>query len=603
MFDLFDKHPSLQPMTGLDAAFLYLETPTSPMHVGGLSIMDGSLTYDRFRELLLSRLHLVKVLTQRLVSVPLNVDRPFWMDDPNFNIDWHLHHTALPKPGDWKQLRKLCSRHFGLPLDRSRPLWEMVFVEGLDNIPQIPPGSVAVINKIHHAAIDGMSGADIVGMLFDLTPDSREIPPPPPRDTGAIPGDLEMLARTAVSFAARPRKLPGVLAETVKAGLMARFMSKSRPEAPPTLPFAAPPTPFNAPISAQRSWNVALLSLDRIKHLKRLLRCTVNDVVLGICSGALRRYLQDHDALPDEALVAMVPVSIRSAEDRGAMGNQVSAMFIQLATEVADPLDRMSKIMANAKTGKGYQGAIDAKTLLDASEFIPFGLAGQAAQAYSRAQLSNHHRPIFNCTITNVPGPQVPLYLAGSQLLAQMASAPILDGMGLMLVVTSYNGVLAISPTSSPKVMPDLDTFTRYLWESANELEEAVLNAGLELPTEDEKAAIADVKSVFEDAAEKLADGPKDKPNPSGVYAFDVAGEQAQQWVFDLVQRRIYEGESDEALCTLRMKDEHFLRLASGDLDGAAAFMQGKLKVDGDINAAIRFGKILAKLAGPVAAG
>ncbi len=590
-------HAALHEMSGLDAAFLYLETPNAPMHVGGLSILEGSLTFDAFRQLLADRLHLVNVLTRKLVHVPMGLDKPLWMDDPDFNLDWHLHHTALPRPGDWRQLRRLCSRIFSQPLDRSRPLWEMVFVEGLDEIPQIPPGSVAVINKIHHACIDGMSGSDIVGMLFDLTREPREIPPPTPRPKAVIPSDIELLARTAVSFARRPRKLPGLVADAVAAVGKATAMAKASPETPPTLPFQAPSTPINGPISSNRVWNVALLELHRIKRLKTLMGCTVNDVVLAICGGALRRYLDEKGALPDEPLVAMIPVSTRTQAEKNTMGNQVSAMFLQLATDEADPVARLRRIHDSASVGKTYQGAIGAKRLIQATEFVPFGLASQAARAYSRSQLAGQHRPVFNCVVTNVPGPQVPLYLAGHQLLAQMGSAPILDGMGLMLVVTSYNGVLAITSTSSPAVMPDLDDFNRMIWESANELEAAIDALGLseEGPTLPEGA----VAAVFEAAKAKLEGEAGLELPAKGTYRFEVTGGQAQVWTFRLGEARSLRCEdTDDARCSMRMSDHDFLQMASGKLDGPAAFMSGKLKVKGDIRAAVGFGKTLAILAG-----
>lgn len=592
-----DQHPALHEMTGLDAAFLYLETPNAPMHVGGLSVLEGTLTFERFRALLLERIHLVNVLTRRLVQVPMGLDKPMWVDDPNFNIDWHLHHTALPRPGDWRQLRRLCSRIFSQPLDRSRPLWEMVFVEGLDNIPQVPPGSVAVINKIHHACIDGMSGSDIVGMLFDLTPEPREIEPPRPRTIAPIPSDLELLGLSAMNLARRPSKLPRLIADVAGAVGRATALAKASPETPPTLPFQAPPTPLNRPINGQRAWNVALLELPRVKRLKTLMGCTVNDVVLAICAGALRRYLEAKGALPAEPLVTMVPVSTRTAAEKNTMGNQVSAMFLQLATDIADPVERLRQLARNAAVGKTYQGAVRAKRLIEATEFVPFGLAAQAARAYSRAQLADHHRPIFNCVITNVPGPQVPLYLAGSQLLAQMGSAPILDGMGLMIAVTSYNGVLAMTATSSPLVMPDLDDFTRMLRESANELE-AAINA-LGLSEQGPQLPEGAVRAVFAAAAAKLAADPQMPLPARGTYRFEVRGDQAQVWTFRLdAPASLSEEDTDQALCSLRMSDADFLDMAQGRLDGPAAFMSGKLKVKGDIRAAIGFGKVLAQLAG-----
>ena len=590
----------MQELSGLDASFLYLETDNAPMHIGGVSVIEGSLEFDTFRELILSRIHLVPSFRQRLVTVPFSLDRPYAVDDPHFNIDRHLQHIALPKPADWQQLRKLASRVFSEPLDRSRPLWEMVFVEGLDNIPQVPPGSVAIITKVHHAIIDGVSGAEILGLLFDLTPEPRPVPPPEPRNPDPIPNELELMARSAYNFATRPLKLPGILLDTAKATLKAGFLTRAQPANLPTLPFTAPSTPFNAPISGERIWNTALLSLDRVKKLKSIMNVTVNDVVLAICAGALRRYLLEKNALPKRPLVAMVPVSIRTNEEKNSMGNQVSMMFLQLATHIADPIERLEEIHQNATRGKAYQAAMDAKALVQYSEFIPFGLAGQAARLYTRTQLSNRHRPIFNCVITNVPGPQIPLYIAGKRLLAHMGAAPILDGISLMIPVFSYNGVVSISPFSSPEVMPDLDNFARYLRESANELEAAIL-AKHAAETAVSAPPAPPVRELFTFLAQTLADNPDMPIKAKGVYQFAISGQNPQQWVFDLhaAPRRIYEGSSDEAACTIKMADEHFMRLAAGKLDATVAFMQGKLRIDGDIGAAIEFGQVLTAFPPP----
>ncbi|MEM7111741.1 MAG: wax ester/triacylglycerol synthase family O-acyltransferase [Chloroflexota bacterium] len=586
----------MQELSGLDASFLYLETPNAPMHIGSLAVIEGSLKFETFRQLLLSRIHMVRGFRQRLVTVPFSLDRPYWVDDPNFNIDRHLQHVALPAPRNWKQLRKLASRVFSDPLDRSRPLWEMVFVEGLDNIPQVPPGSSAIISKIHHSVIDGVSGAGIMGVLFDLTVDPPPMDPPEPWKPEPMPNELEVIARSAYSFATRPLKLPGILLDTAKATLKAGFLTRAQTNNLPTLPFSAPPTPFNKPISGERIWNTALLSLDRIKRLKRIMNVTVNDVILAICGGALRRYLAEKGKLPEKPLVAMVPVSVRSQAEMESGGNQVSAMFLQLSTDIADPIARLEQIHRNAVRGKAYQSAVNAKSLIEYSEFIPFGLAGQAARVYSRTQLSNQHRPVFNCVITNVPGPQIPLYLAGHRLLALMGSAPILDGMSLMIPVFSYNGVVSISPFSSPKVMPDLDNFTRYIRESANELEAAILALQAEEEEETAVSSTPDVKSVFAYYADVLDKNPDLDLPASDRYQFAISGKQPEAWVFDLqsTPRRIYEGQIEDPACTLKMADDHFMQLAQGELDATIAFMQGKLRIEGDINAAIGLGQVLA---------
>lgn len=601
--DFLKNEGSMEEMTGLDAAFLYLETPNSPMHIGGLSVLEGSLSFEDFRALLLSRIHLVRSLRQRLVEVPLSLDRPYWIDDPNFNIDYHLHHTALPAPGGWKQLRRLTSRIFSQHLDRNRPLWEMVFVEGLDTIPQVPPGSVAIISKIHHAAIDGMAGADILGLLFDLTETPRDYPQPEPKKPEPVPDEVELMMRSAVNFVKRPLKLPNILMETAKATLKTGALSRATRTEMPTLPFAAPHTPFNEPISADRIWNTALLSLDRIKRLKRIMDCTVNDVILAICAGAIRRYLAEKDALPSQPVVAMVPVSMRAKDDKGMAGNRVSSMFIQLATDIADPIKRLEKIQKNVKRAKAYQGAIDANTLIQYSEFVPFGVAGQAARLYSRAQLARQHRPVFNCVITNVPGPQVPLYLAGKRLLAHMGSAPILDGMGLMIPVFSYNGLVSVSPTSAPNIMPDLDNFTRYIWESANDLEARILEREDAKPIEQQIEPKVRASDLFEHYRQYFKENPDLELNSEEVYQFDVLGDETESWVFDLRKApyKLRKGNAKDPVCTIQMTEPHLLAMVSGKMDATTAFMQGKLKIKGDINAAIRFGKILAKLPPPTA--
>jgi WS/DGAT/MGAT family acyltransferase len=466
----------MQPLSGLDSSFLYLETDSQPMHVGGLNVYEGSLSFEDFKSFLAERLPLAPRLTQRLVQVPLSLDLPYWVDDPDFDLDMHLHHAALPKPGNWHDLRNLASRIFGQKLDRSRPLWEFVFVEGLDNVSQVPKGSVAVISKIHHAAIDGASGAAILGLLFDVTKKPRKIPKMPKRKVEPLPGDLELIKRSTVNFIKRPFKLPGLLLETAKstwkAGRLSRIQSKDIPRSI----LNAPPSILNQAVTSRRLWNSALLDLHRVKALRQgAPGATLNDVVLTICTGALRHYLLHKEALPDKPLVAMVPVSTRTEGEQGDMGNQVSAMLVQLPTTEADPIKQLIKIHQHTQQGKSYQNAIGAKQLIDYAEFIPFALGTQATRMYTRMNLSSYHRPFFNLVITNVPGPQVPLYMNGHKMLAHMGMAPVFDGMGLIMPVFSYDGVISISPTVAANVMPDVDLFTKYIRDAAHELEASVL--------------------------------------------------------------------------------------------------------------------------------
>ncbi|WP_371194403.1 wax ester/triacylglycerol synthase family O-acyltransferase [Glaciecola sp. SC05] len=464
----------MEELSGLDASFLYLETPKVPMHIGGVAIIEGSLKFDDFRQFIQERLHTVDKLTQKLVTVPMSLDRPYWVDDPDFDLNQHLHRTSLPRPGGWKELRYLASRLFSQQLDRDRPLWEFIFVEGLDSIPQVPKGSVALISKVHHAGFDGKSGADLMTMLYDVSPTPRKVPPPPDKVVEEIPGAVGLMAKSAYNFITRPTKLPGLLWDTGKSTLKAGYLTRSPGVTLPTLPFRAPKTRFNDTVEAARVWNSAILDIGRVKALRQVVKgATLNDVILAICAGALRRYLLEKDELPDKPLVAMVPVSTRTDEEKNAMGNQVSAMYVQLATDLEDPIKRLEKIHQNTVIGKLYQDAIDAKSLMGYAELIPFGLAGVAARFYSRAAVAKRHNPFFNVVITNVPGPQIPLHMAGHKLIVNMGTAPIFDGMGLIMPICSYNGTISISPTSAVNLMPDLDSFTRYIRESANELEQA----------------------------------------------------------------------------------------------------------------------------------
>ncbi|GAC13184.1 WS/DGAT/MGAT family O-acyltransferase [Aliiglaciecola lipolytica] len=465
----------MEELSGLDAAFLFLETDKIPMHIGGVSIIEGSMEFSDFFDFIEQRVHLVSKLTQKLVTVPLSIDKPYWADDPDFDLNLHIRKIQLPAPGSWKELRYAASQYFSTKLDRNRPLWEFMFVEGLDNVSQVPKGSVALITKVHHAGFDGKSGADLMAMLYDISPTPRPIPAPKLKEKEQIPGNINLVARGAYNLITKPGKLPSLLWDTGKATLKASYLSRVHGIKMPTLPFSAPKTPFNDVVDQERKWNSALLELNRVKALRKVIDgATMNDVILAICSGALRQYLLEKGELPEQPLVAMVPVSTRSREEKNAMGNQVSAMYIQLATDIENPIKRLEKIHINTLVGKLYQDAIDAKSLMGFADLIPFGLAGVASRFYSRSALAKWHKPFFNLVITNVPGPNVPLYLGGHKLLANMGTAPIFDGMGLIIPVLSYDGTISISPTSSANLMPDIDVFTKCILDSANELEAAV---------------------------------------------------------------------------------------------------------------------------------
>lgn len=465
----------MQELSGLDASFLFLENDKLPMHIGAVSILEGPLSFDDFKHFLRQRVHLVEKLSQKIATVPFNLDRPVWIDDPDFDIDMHIHQVLLAEPGDWTELRKLASAIFSEKLDHSRPLWDFTFVEGLNNIARVPKASVALISKVHHAGFDGMSGTALMNMLFDVSATPKPIPIRHTKRHVSLPGSIQLVQRSVMNLVSRPVKLPKLLWESSKLAVKTSFLATINKIDLPSLPFQAPYTSFNQHVEQPRCWNSAILDLKRVKALRKAVDgASLNDVILAICAGALRRYLLERHELPDKPLIAMIPVSTRSKTDKTAMGNQLSTMYIQLATDISDPLLRLEKIYRNTLVAKLYQHTSDTNTLMGVSEIIPFGIAAMATRLYSRAALKKLHKPIVNLVITNVPGPPVPLYLAGHKLLLNMGMAPIYDGMGLIIPVCSYNGTLSLSPTSAVNLMPDLHKFTQYLRESANEMESLV---------------------------------------------------------------------------------------------------------------------------------
>ncbi len=595
----------MNPLSGLDATFLYLEQPNSPMHIGSVSVIDGSLEFERFRALVASRLHLMPKMRQRLIEVPLSIDYPYWADDPNFNINLHLQRIALPSPGGWRELRALASGIFSRPLDRSRPLWEITFVEGLETVTQVPPGSVALIAKIHHAALDGVGGADLMTVLYDLSAESKPIPDPEPFNPAPLPNELNVVTRSAMDFAKNPLKLPRILAQTAVSTVKAGVVSRVQRAELPTVPFTAPPTRLNKVVSAQRKWNAALISLDRVKTLKNALGVTLNDVMLAICAGALRRYLLEKDELPSKSLVAMIPISVRDPSEKGEGGNKVSNMLVQLGTDIADPIERLERIHDNTKRGKLYQMAIGAKALTNLAETVPFGVGNQAARLYSRLNLAERINPVFNVVITNVPGPQRPIYLDGHQLLAHMGTAPIIDGMGLIITIFSYNGVIAISPTSDANSMPDVDLFTRYLRESANNLESLILAMEQTEEGVSDEAVEASAKiklqsdAIFEGMHAFLQENPEFLKPDAGSFQFDITGDAGESvWHADLTTPpgSVVRGAAPNPDATFIAKDKHFIRIANGELGVQSAFIQGRLKVKGDMQKALKLGAILTKV-------
>jgi WS/DGAT/MGAT family acyltransferase len=468
----------MRQLTGLDASFLYLETPNAPMHVAGLSIYDPSTAPGgkvRFKEIINNigqRYRDIPAATERLVHVPFDLDHPYWVNDGTFDPEFHIRHVALPKPGDWRQLCILVSRLHARALDRSRPLWEMWIIEGLDKVEGLPKGCFAIFAKNHHAAIDGTSGMEMSVALHDLSPDyqsstkSNNV-----YKTEFIPSGMKMIANSTINNLKKPFHFLGVVKNTVPsfakavAGLSKGTLKRVK---------NVPRTRFNTKVSPYRVFDAASFSLDDIKKIKNSVdSATVNDVAITIVGGALRKYLQAHKELPEESLAALAPINIRSAADKTG-GNIVSGMIVQVRSDIEDPLERLKAVHENTARAKELTSAIGAKAMTDYSQFVPSLLTAQAARLISRSGLVNKINPMNNCTITNVPGPNVPLYSTGAKMIANFGSAPITDGMGLLHVISSYCGQFTVSFTSCRVMMPDPEFYTQCIIDSFDELHNTV---------------------------------------------------------------------------------------------------------------------------------
>ncbi len=429
----------MKKLGGMDAGFLYAETPQTPMHVAGLSVLqlpsgDRDDFYAIYKEHIAKRLHLMSVLTMKLVPSPYDIDHPVWVADPDIDLDYHIRHLGLPRPGTMQQLEELVGRLHSNFLDRSRPLWEFYVIDGLAD------GQVAVYTKMHHAAVDGGAGMALTQVMYDTTPVPREVEPPPPAAPRSAEPDAMMLIGAAYrNFLNQQidalRKLPDVMkavADLARPDLaqLTRNLRK-----PPQL--TAPKTMLNVSITSQRSFTALSLPLAEAKALAKATESKLNEVVLAISAGALRRYLHEHDNLPKDSLMAMVPVSLREPGNTDT-NNQVSAMLCSLATDIADPLERLHAIREASGEAKQFTGKIKDATPRDFSVFgAPLWIQGMASFA-ARARLADNLPSQANVVISNVPGPQSPLYLAGAKMLTLYPVSIPAHGMALNITVQSY---------------------------------------------------------------------------------------------------------------------------------------------------------------------
>ncbi|MGH3496691.1 MAG: WS/DGAT/MGAT family O-acyltransferase [Nocardioidaceae bacterium] len=484
----------MKQLTAMDAQFLNVESSTTTGHVGAVLTLDPSgrpgaaLGLDDLRDLLEPRLHLASPFRQRLVEVPLGLGQPYWIDDPDFDLEFHLRELGIPAPGTNEQLAEQVARIHARPLDRGRPLWEMYLIQGLEN------GRCAIYSKVHHSAIDGISGAEILATILDVTEEPREVEPPAREwDPPGVPDRpglmLRGLASTAVNgvrlATTLPRSLPHLadlpgatnfpgtqLVSDIADAAVSLASRRIRPRRSDERDLRVPRTPFNGQITAHRRFAYGSVPLADIKKVKQASGMTVNDVVMALTTTALRRWLLDHDALPEIPLIAAVPVSIRSEDQSGSNGNQISVMLAQLPTQVADPAARLELVGESMLAAKQKFEAVPATILQDLSAVLPTALSGLASRALFR--LVTLPGLPFNLFVSNVPGPQLPLFVAGARVegIHPVSAVTDLTG-GINITLFSYDGSVDFGIIVCREMVPDVWRLIGYLADALDELVEA----------------------------------------------------------------------------------------------------------------------------------
>jgi diacylglycerol O-acyltransferase len=452
----------MERLSGLDSAFLSMETPSMHFHVAIAAVVDPSTMgrpyeFGALKEFVSRRLLADPALRRRIVAVPFGLNHPLWIEDPYLDLDRHIYRHVLPPPGDRRELSALTGTIVSAPLDRSRPLWEVHIVEGLAD------GNIALVGKIHHSAVDGMSGAELFVHLFDLTPEPPEADHPAQADEAVapasperIPSELEMVAHAVLSQARRTLSLPALVGRTVRTATHLVNRHRDPGAVVGAVPLRAPRTPWSAAITGHRAVAFARVPLSDVKRVRAAFGVKVNDVVLALVSGATRHYLLARNALPDDPLVGMCPISVRTEDQRGHADNRISAMFVHLRTDVGAVDERLRAIAHATRGAKDDHHAIGAKFLQNWAEHAAPSTFALASRVYSRLNIADRHRPIYNLTVSNVPGPGVPLYLDGARLVAAYPMGPISEGAGLNVTVLSHTDNVDFGFLAAAELVPDV---------------------------------------------------------------------------------------------------------------------------------------------------
>lgn len=463
----------LKQLSAQDAQFLYTQTANNLTHIMGVYIYDPSTApggFVRFKDIIghvESRVDSSPLFKRRLHRLPFDLDHPYWVEDEHFDIEAHMSHARLPEPGDWRQFCIAVARYFSKPMDMNRPLWDIYVIEGLDRIPGIPKGSFAMLHRVHHAAVDGASGAHAFIAMSDI--DAKGTPvipdPPPPEDLGRAPSSAETVTRAWSASLQSPVKFMNALMKISPAIVSAA--KKSMADGGMTA--GVPETRFNVAVGPHKMFEGTSVALADVAEVRqKVAGATVNDVVLTTVGGALRKYLAKHKELPKESLVAVAPINLRGKGGKASSpGNQVSAMSVPVRTDIADPLERLAAIRDYTVEAKEAKAGVSARIMTDLSQHIPGATMAAVARLLTSERFAVRGTNLF---ISNVPGAQVPLYLAGAKLVMQHGMAPLANNMGLFVATPSYNGRIAFSVICERQIMPDIAFFRECIDDSFAEL-------------------------------------------------------------------------------------------------------------------------------------
>ncbi len=467
----------MQQLSAQDAQFLYMESDDNLTHVTAVYIYDPSSATDgkvRFKDIIQhveGRLDASPIFTRRLVHVPFELDYPYWADDEHFDIEFHIRHGRLPDPGDWRQFCIHMARYHSRPMAMQRPPWEMFVVEGLDNVEGLPAGSYAIATKVHHAAVDGASAMKFFGSLFDIDALGTPLFDAETADRARKPTIAEMLGRAVLNNATSPVRMIDTLIRNAPT-LYQAVQNKMRPDDDGA---GVPNTRFNVTVSPHKMFEATVFDLADFKRIRQAVDgATVNDVVLTVCGGGLRRYLQHHNELPDRSLVAWVPINARprkgASADPGKGGNRITAMTTRVFTDIEGPLARLRQVSRTTKKSKEAKSGLSARLMTDLTQHVPAATQVLAGRLVLQAGMAPK---LCNLFISNVPGPQTTLYMNGAKILHSYAMAPLANGMGLFIATPSYNGQISFSVTSTREILPDIEFFMQCLRDALDALLEA----------------------------------------------------------------------------------------------------------------------------------